>query len=62
MLLAAKAGAVAMPEELVTTVAVLLPPGKVPPGPDAGAAKVTATPLTTFPNESDTIAARGIGN
>ena len=60
-MLATKAGAVAMPAGLVTTVAVRLLPGNVPPGPDNGAVKVTVTPPAAFPDESVTIAARGTG-
>ena len=45
MLLAVSAGAVATPEELVSTVAVVAPPANTAPAPLDGAVKVTETPL-----------------
>src|SRR5712671_4993203 len=49
-----------MPDAFV--VAVFSPPANVPPGPEAGAAKVTVMPLTGFPLPSFTSAAKGAPN
>jgi hypothetical protein len=56
--LAVNTGAVATPEALVVTIAVLDPPANVPLAPLAGAVKVTVAPETAFPNASVTVAAR----
>jgi hypothetical protein len=56
--LACNAGAVALPFAPVVTVAVS-PPANVPPGPVAGAEKVTLAPLTAFPFASRTVAVSG---
>src|SRR5882672_9614861 len=56
MLLAVNVGAVATPLASVFTVADVTDPGKVPLAPLAGAANVTATPLTGLFRESLTVA------
>jgi hypothetical protein len=61
MELATNDGADAMPEGFVATTRVLPPLENVPLGPVEGAVNVTETPLTAFPDESDTIACRGDG-
>ena len=60
MELAVKVLAVARPEELV--VAVFTPPANAPPGPDAGAVKVTTTPGTGLPPLSLTVACNAVPN
>ena len=47
---------------LESVVAVLAPPANVPLAPEAGAVKVTTTPLTGFELLSTTVATRGFGN
>ncbi len=59
LVLAVNAGAVAMPEALVATVA---PPPKLPLGPEAGALKVTLTPEMGVPCESVTLTASAVPN
>jgi hypothetical protein len=51
---------VATPEALVT--AEFTPPANVPEAPLPGAVNVTVTPLTGFPFESSTVAARRLAN
>src|SRR5438309_267337 len=58
--LAVNTADVAIPEAPVT--AVLVPPAKVPLGPEPGAENVTVIPLRTVPLESLTIAERGAEN
>lgn len=58
-LLAVIFGEVATPEALVTTVA-MTEPAKLPLAPEAGAVKVTVTPETGLPPESNTVAANGL--
>ena len=62
MLLAVKIGEVAMPCELVVTVAVVVPPAKVPLGPLAGTVNVTLTPLRGLPLPFVTVATKGAAN
>lgn len=52
-------GAVAMPVPLVTAVAVVTEPAKVPLGPLDGAVNVTVIPLSGLPDESFTNAVNG---
>src|SRR5580698_7249670 len=62
MLLAVKAGAVAMPEALVVAVAVRAAPGKVPLAPELGAVNVTFTAGMGLLPESVTITERALAN
>ena len=55
-------GAVATPEVLVVIVTVLNPPVNVPPGPLAGAVKITGTPLARLPPASFTVACISTAN
>ena len=59
-LFAVNAGATAIPDELVLTVTLVAPPGKVPPVPDEGAANVTTASGTSLPCASVTVTASGI--
>ena len=60
VLLAVKAAEVAIPCAFV--VAVAIPPAKVPPPPEFGAAKVTTTSGIGFPARSFTSATKGAAN
>src|SRR5580698_9838049 len=62
MLLAMRAGAVAMPEALVVTVAVSDAPGNVPLGPELGAVNVTIAAGTGLLPESVTSTERAFAN
>src|SRR5262245_2326735 len=57
--LATSAGAVASPAASLSTAALA---AKAPPGPAAGAVKVTLTPWTRWPEALRTAAARGVAN
>lgn len=59
--LAVKVGAVALPEPSLITIAVVLPPVKVPLAPEAGAVKVTATLETGLLLASSTVACSAVG-
>src|SRR5579863_7600778 len=60
VLFALNTGAVAMPLLLVVTVVAAVPLAKVPLGPLEGAEKVTLAPASGFPDESTTVACRGV--
>src|SRR5579875_1580653 len=62
VVLAVNAGAVARPPASVVTTAVVPPPANVPPGPAAGAVKVTCAPPTGSPEPSVTRACRADPN
>jgi hypothetical protein len=58
--LAVKGGDAATPEVLVSRVAVIPPPAKVPLAPEAGALNVTLTPETGLPLASFTVTTNGL--
>jgi hypothetical protein len=62
VLLAVNVVAVAMPEEFVVAVVVVVPFANVPLAPALGAVKVTLTPETGLPPLSFTVACKAVAN